>query len=400
MVADVSTLLMVVTVVSVVLAGALAVAAWGGRRDGLRYWSAALGLNALACGLVLWRAHLPDGWATVLGAALVSAVMAAVLAAISRYQDLPLPWGGMVLPPLLLALLLVPMHGDLGGAATLVGSLLAGQTAWVVWTLLERRLAFPERGAVLVAVGLGGLMMVYTALAIAGLAGMPDPQSLLADPAMLALGILLTMAAWLVATVGFVLMQGNRGYARSKMLAALDEVTGIANRRSIIAALDRDVARAIRTRLPIALMMVELDPVAGSKADADQALRSMVEMVQNRIRSQDIVGRYGVSELLVVLPDTTVQGATRLAEQLCEAAQSLQPANEGVAGVATVSVGVFGGRLEPGDSWDLLIHAADHALARARQSGSNRVESTALLGRPVRVGGVETSPETFPASLH
>lgn len=404
MVTEWSVLMLAAAVVALALAGALAAAAWGGRRDGLRTWALALAMQAVACALLGWRAHLAALLVTVGGAVLASAVMACVLAAIARQQEQPLPWSAMLLPPVLLGLALVPLHGDLGVAATLTGAMLAGQCAWVLWTLLERRLALPERGAVLVAVGLGGLMAVHSSLAVAGLAGLPDPQSLLADPAVLTLGALLALVSWLVATVGFVFMHGHRGGRSRQVLAALDESTGIANRRSIIAALDRDVARAIRTRLPIAVLMLEPDslrtegdPVA---QDSDPLLCGMVDLVQNRIRSQDIVGRYGATELLVVLPDTTAQGAARLAEQLREAAQGLQGLEYAAAGPVTVSVGVFGGRLEPGDNWDQLIHAADHALERARQAGGNRVETTAVLGRLAQSGVLTSSYETYPASLH
>ena len=66
----------------------------------------------------------------------------------------------------------------------------------------------------------------------------------------------------------------------------------------------------------------------------------------------------------------------------------------------TLSVGVFGGRLEPGDSWDQLIHAADQALEQARQYGGNRVHTTATLGRMAHAGMMTSSHATFPTSLH
>ena len=315
---------------------------------------------------------------------------------------------GWVLPvslllALLLGLVLLPWHTDLGLAAALVGTVLAGQCAWVLWNLLERRFALPERGTALVATGLGGLMATHTALAVAGLAGLPDPQSLLTDPMVLIPGVLFALASWLVATVGFVLLHSHQGRRRSQVLAALDETTGIANRRSIIAALDRDVARAIRTRLPMAVLMLEPDllgeDTGGARQDGESLLCSMVELVQNRIRSQDIVGRYGACELLLVLPDTTAQGAARLAEQLCDAARELPPLPGGTPAL-TLSVGVFGGRLEPGDSWDQLIHAADQALEQARQYGGNRVHTTATLGRMAHAGMMTSSHATFPTSLH
>ncbi len=61
---------------------------------------------------------------------------------------------------------------------------------------------------------------------------------------------------------------------------------------------------------------------------------------------------------------------------------------------------MFGGRLEPGDSWDQLIHAADQALEQARQYGGNRVHTTATLGRMAHAGMMTSSHATFPTSLH
>ena len=128
----------------------------------------------------------------------------------------------------------------------------------------------------------------------------------------------------------------------------------------------------------------------------DAVLRSLAAVLHQRIRSQDIVGRYGGEEFLVVLPETTLLGARRLATELCKAVAAHAFVHEGQQIAQTVSIGVFGGLLEPGDSWDVLIHAADSALYDAKHSGRNRVEETPVLPR---ANGEGSHPETFPASL-
>ena len=214
-----------------------------------------------------------------------------------------------------------------------------------------------------------------------------------------------TLAVSLVASMGFVFMSKERADETNRRLAALDELTGVANRRFIIAALDRDVGRAVRTRESMALMMVDIDhfkrinDTHGHLA-GDQVLRHVVDVIRNRIRSQDIVGRYGGEEFLVVLADTSAQGALQVAEQLRAAIEGAHYVCAGESLSVSVSIGVFGGRLEAGDSWDQLIHAADMALYRAKQMGRNRVEMALSLERMSRTGAGTSFHETYPASLH
>jgi len=257
----------------------------------------------------------------------------------------------------------------------------------------------------MVMAGLGLGVVVLLARAAWGAAGMPTGQGLLQPGGIAGLSFMLLFVVLLVASFGFVFMSKERADEVNRRLAALDELTGVANRRSIIAALDRDVSRAIRTREPLAVMMVDIDLFKRVNDEhghlaGDQVLRSVVDVVRHRIRSQDIVGRYGGEEFLVVLCDTPAQGAQQLAEQLREAVQASHFPWNGKELAVTVSVGVFGGRLEPGDSWDQLIHTADSALYRAKQTGRNRVVVATSLSRLARHGGALGEHETFPPSRH
>jgi diguanylate cyclase (GGDEF)-like protein len=145
----------------------------------------------------------------------------------------------------------------------------------------------------------------------------------------------------------------------------------------------------------------------------DQVLCSVVNVLSERVRAQDLVGRYGGEEFMVVLPDTTLLGAEQLARELCKAVEESRCRIRAVGGAApdattdaalgiavTVSIGVFGGRLEPGDSWDLLIAAADRALYQAKENGRNRVEVSTSLRRPASLAAAQANPDTHPVSRY
>ena len=234
------------------------------------------------------------------------------------------------------------------------------------------------------------------------LASAMEGSSILHGNTVQTLTFMVAFIALLVTSMGFVFMAKDRADETNRRLAGQDALTGVANRRSIIAALERAVASALRQRQFMALMMVDIDHFKhvndryGHLA-GDHVLRHVVELIQQRIRAQDIVGRYGGEEFLVVLPDTTLQGARALAQQLCDVVQATPCAWEGGHIPVTLSIGVYGGVLAPQDAWDLLIHAADSALYRAKAGGRNRVELAQAPGSLHRLDSVP--PDTCPAPL-
>jgi diguanylate cyclase (GGDEF)-like protein len=105
-------------------------------------------------------------------------------------------------------------------------------------------------------------------------------------------------------------------------------------------------------------------------------------------RPADLVARYGGEEFAALLPDTEPEGAGALAEQIRAGVETLHVAHPSspVSAFVTVSVGVATVRVAPGLARRALLHAADRALYRAKETGRNRIYATELPSEQAAMG--------------
>jgi diguanylate cyclase (GGDEF)-like protein len=167
-----------------------------------------------------------------------------------------------------------------------------------------------------------------------------------------------------------------RNLAVAEMRAATDGLTGLPNKRAVTDALKRTFAQAAMTRVPLALLLLDLDHFKQvndqyGHAAGDQVLASVGAALRSVVRAQDFAGRNGGEEFAILLPETEIAAALGIAERVRATIAELTLPGTDVP--VTVSVGVacfpnHAGTLER------LEQLADAALYVAKLQGRNRVE--------------------------
>ena len=171
----------------------------------------------------------------------------------------------------------------------------------------------------------------------------------------------------------------REGREELERLSVTDPLTGLANRRRLMAELEREVLRSGRLERPCAVMMLDVDhfkhfnDTYGHPA-GDEVLRRLADVLRRTVREVDTPARYGGEEFMVILPETPHAQAAAIAERIRArvADERFAPAGDGEQAGVTISIGLAG---FPGDgtSPEALIEAADDALYRAKEGGRNRV---------------------------
>lgn len=183
--------------------------------------------------------------------------------------------------------------------------------------------------------------------------------------------------------------------AEIRVLSVTDALTGVSNRHSIIEHLKSNIETAKRHELPITVVMLDLDKFKyindrWGHPMGDKTLRLTCKAVTSCLRDGDVVGRFGGEEFLLVLPNTTLDGAAQIAERCRKKIQQIElyaPSGERISIAA--SLGVSSSECANSYSSDELIKLADDALYIAKDSGRNR---TALAQRLDNDGG-ELTPQ-------
>lgn len=156
-----------------------------------------------------------------------------------------------------------------------------------------------------------------------------------------------------------------------------DDLTGVYNRRALMAAMDGARQRAQATGEPLSICVIDLDLFKRYNDEfnhliGDRVLQAFVQVVREGLRSTDIFGRYGGEEFVQILPHTALSGAMLDAERLRNRVSTLDIPFANSMGPLTVSVGVA--QYRPGETIIQTFARADGALYKAKQLGRNRVE--------------------------
>jgi diguanylate cyclase (GGDEF)-like protein len=162
-------------------------------------------------------------------------------------------------------------------------------------------------------------------------------------------------------------------------LAITDFLTGLYNRRHFLALAVMEIERNRRYQRPVALAMLDIDHFKQindtfGHLGGDQALQEVARVCQQTIRRIDLIGRFGGEELLILMPETTLEQAENAMERLRQEIEQLEIATPRGTAHLTISIGISSlDGLNSSTEFEQFLDQADQALYHAKNKGRNQV---------------------------
>jgi diguanylate cyclase (GGDEF)-like protein len=178
-------------------------------------------------------------------------------------------------------------------------------------------------------------------------------------------------------------MQRSREAASAlTVVAGTDELTGLANRRTLSRILEREMARSDRHLAPLSVVIVDLDHFKAvndthGHAAGDLVLQRVADVLGESVRAGDVAGRWGGEEFLILAVDASADRAVALAERCRRGIRELS-----IPGVGRVTASFGVASHVVGDTFESLVARADDALYAAKANGRDRVEPAVPADRP------------------
>lgn len=164
-------------------------------------------------------------------------------------------------------------------------------------------------------------------------------------------------------------------------LTNLDGLTGLSNRRHFDQYMEAEWKRAIRSKTPISILMLDVDHFksyndTNGHLAGDEVLKTIATTIQQTcLRSSGTAARFGGEEFALILTATDMSESERVGEQLRRNVEALQIPHGGsdTSPFVTVSLGGASTMPQEGEAFLRLVDAADKALYRAKEAGRNRI---------------------------
>lgn len=165
-------------------------------------------------------------------------------------------------------------------------------------------------------------------------------------------------------------------------MAAVDGLTGVANRRRFEETLDSEWKRSIRSNIPLAMLMIDIDFFKNfndhyGHGAGDKCIKEIAATIATSThREGDLTARYGGEEFVVLLPETDRDGVVSVAETIRTNIEALNIPHAFSQCSKNVTVSIGAGAMVPraDTSPEALVKAVDEQLYRAKRNGRNRIQ--------------------------
>jgi diguanylate cyclase (GGDEF)-like protein len=169
----------------------------------------------------------------------------------------------------------------------------------------------------------------------------------------------------------------ERSCQELEMLASLDPLSGLLNRRTLFQRIEIEIERSLRLALPLTGIMIDIDHFKRVNDNfghpcGDMVIREIGAHLTRSLRKYDYAGRYGGEEFFVLFSNTTSEMARSIAERFRKDVEDAGFHWENEVLKLTVSIGIS--QYIPGETPERWISRADAAMYRAKQRGRNQVE--------------------------
>ncbi|MGZ8201649.1 MAG: diguanylate cyclase [Burkholderiales bacterium] len=374
---DASTLLIVLVVSNLLMAGAMCVAFAGRFREGMAQWTAALIVQGFSWTLIYNRSQLPPAAAAVAHASLVYCWSLQVSAILEFHRRSTSNW--LLYSPAVAAFLLSITYLRVPRVPLIVGGFVFGIAQLLTAAaILHYQVAAAPRTRVVLS---GSFFLMSAGLMLLGFTAWFEPEAILPTfgqspvpgPSLFAF-----YAVTIGSSFAFLLMHKEKADRETYKLATTDPLTGVYNRRTFQELAEPQLSRCRRARAPVALLILDLDHFkrvndTHGHLVGDEVLKAFASVVRDCLRKEDLLARYGGEEFVVLLPGSSPRAAMALGERIRELVATTPLDAIGEALNITVSVGVTSEAGEDAASLETMLGRADEALYAAKAQGRNRV---------------------------
>lgn len=357
----------------------LVYASYNSKFGGTKHIAYAFLLSGCAFLLIGFRGYIPDAISIILSNSLLVLSVACIhLGFIYFYQFEPHKirqfHGILILLMILLACIFTYIEDNVNARIILVSIFLSMQCIHISKTLLS------AHNKANITLSIGYILFALFFLARAVLTFFEEPLSDFMKAGFLhSLSIIVFELLVAVTAFGFVWTVNQKVQMILSDQASHDPLTKALNRRALEEIVNTELSRSLRNRLPLSIMMLDLDYFKHvndtyGHGQGDSVLVQVAELLMRNTRQYDSIARIGGEEFIILLPETTIDQANVMAENLrvkiAEHNYSSQENNNGIK--VTASFGITGLDLEK-DSWLHMLERADKGLYKAKTSGRNRV---------------------------